>query len=123
MLLGGDIGESTEGTKVEFTVGDIDLDQPTVVLSQLNVWLNDKGSELVPITLAQTTGLQMLDPIKAIPHDDLVNLLKLCWERRHNPNLVMQFGNVKAEIKFFASLVKADGWLRGDASLIDYAFV
>ncbi|KAI5322384.1 hypothetical protein L3X38_031456 [Prunus dulcis] len=43
MLLGGDIGESTEGTKVEFTVGDIDLDQPTAVLSQLNIWLNDKG--------------------------------------------------------------------------------
>ncbi|KAI5345954.1 hypothetical protein L3X38_013831 [Prunus dulcis] len=147
MLLGGDIGESTEGTKVEFTVGDIDLDQPTAVLSQLNVWLNDKGkameqgvqlrkrkriipmwkisegSELVPKTLAQTTGLQMLDPMKAIPHDDLVNLLKLCWEWRHNPNLVMQFGNVEAEIEFFASLVKADGWLKGDVSLIDYAFV
>ncbi|BBG93950.1 hypothetical protein Prudu_002110 [Prunus dulcis] len=128
---------NTEGTKVEFTVGDIDLDQPTAVLSQLNVWLNDKGkaveqgvqlrkrkriipmwkiiegSELVPKTLAQTTGLQMLDPMKAIPHDDLVNL-KLCWEWRHNPNLVMQFGNVEAEIEFFASLVKADGWLKGD---------
>ena len=109
MLLGDDIGESTEGTKVEFTLGDIDLDQPTAVLSQLNVWLNDKGkaleqgvqlrkrkriipmwkiiegSELVPRTLAQTTGLQMLDPMKAIPHDDLVKLLKLCWEWRHNP--------------------------------------
>ncbi|KAI5350503.1 hypothetical protein L3X38_003394 [Prunus dulcis] len=114
MLLGGDIGKSTEGTKVEFTVEDIDLDQPTAVLSQLNVWLNDKGSELVPKTLAQTTGLQMLDPMKAIPHDDLVNLLKLCWEWRHNPNLVMQFGNVEAEIEFFASLIKADGWLKGD---------
>ncbi|KAI5312263.1 hypothetical protein L3X38_041436 [Prunus dulcis] len=113
MLLGDDIGESTEGTKVEFTLGDIDLDQPTAVLSQLNVWLNDK----------ETTGLQMLDPIKAIPHDDLVKLLKLCWEWRHNPNLVMQFGNVEAEIEFFASLVKADGWLKGDVSLIDYAFV
>ncbi|KAI5348049.1 hypothetical protein L3X38_000936 [Prunus dulcis] len=147
MLLEGDIGESTEGTKVEFTVGDIDLDQPTAVLSQLNVWLNDKGkaveqgvqlrkrkriipmwkiiegSELVPKTLAQTTGLQMLDPLKAIPHDDLVNLLKLCWEWRHNPNLVMQFGNVETEIEFFASLIKADGWLKGDVSLIDYAFV
>ncbi|KAI5354933.1 hypothetical protein L3X38_007828 [Prunus dulcis] len=147
ILLGGDIGESTEGTKVEFTLGDIDLDQPTVVLSQLNVWLNDKGkaveqgvqlrkrkriipmwkiikgSELVPKTLAETTGLQMLDLMKAIPHDDLVKLLKLCWEWRHNPNLVMQFGNVEAEIEFFASLVKADGWLKGDVSLIDYAFV
>ncbi|KAI5342070.1 hypothetical protein L3X38_009945 [Prunus dulcis] len=104
MLLGGDIGESTEGTQLEFTIGDIDLDQPTAVLSQLNVWLNDKGkaaaqgvqlrkrkriipmwkiiegSELVPITGAQTTGLKMLDPMKAIPHDDLVKLLKLCWE-------------------------------------------
>ncbi|KAI5348827.1 hypothetical protein L3X38_001714 [Prunus dulcis] len=138
MLLGGDIGKSTEGTLLEFTVGDIDLDQPTTVLSQLNVWLNDKGkavtqgvqlrkrkriipmwkiiegSELVPKTRAQTTGLKMLDPMKAIPHDDLVNLLKLCWEWRQDPNLVMQFGNVEAEIEFFASLVKADGWLKGD---------
>lgn len=38
-------------------------------------------------------------------------------------SLVMQFGNVEAEIEFFASLVKADGWLKGDVSLIDYAFV
>ncbi|KAI5317197.1 hypothetical protein L3X38_036904 [Prunus dulcis] len=138
MLLGDDIGESTEGTKVEFTLGDIDLDQPTAVLSQLNIWLNDKGkaaeqevqlqkrkriipmwkiiegSELVQKTLPETTGLQMLDPIKAISHDDLVKLLKLCWEWRYNPNLVMQFGNVEAEIEFFASLVKADGWLKGD---------
>ncbi|KAI5354936.1 hypothetical protein L3X38_007831 [Prunus dulcis] len=138
MLLGGDIGESTEGTLLQFTVGDIDLDQPTAVLSQLNVWLNDKGkavaqgvqlrkrkriipmwkiiegSELVPKTVAQTTGLKMLDPMKAIPHDDLVNLLKLCWEWRQDPNLVMQFGNMEAEIEFFASLIKADGWLKGD---------
>ncbi|CAL2229922.1 unnamed protein product [Prunus armeniaca] len=28
--------------------------------------------------------------------------------------LVMQFGNVEVEIEFFASLVKADGWLKGD---------
>ncbi|CAL2241528.1 unnamed protein product [Prunus armeniaca] len=28
--------------------------------------------------------------------------------------LVMQFGNVEAEIEFFASFVKADGWLKGD---------
>ena len=35
----------------------------------------------------------------------------------------MQFGNVEAEIEFFASLVNADGWLKGDVSLIDYAFV
>ncbi|KAI5327623.1 hypothetical protein L3X38_027019 [Prunus dulcis] len=147
MLQGDDIGESTEGTKVEFTLGDIDLDQPTAVLSQLNIWLNDKGkaveqgvqlrkrkmiipmwkiiegSELVQKTLLETTRLQMLDPMKAIPHDDMVKLLKLCWEWRHNPNLVMQFGNVEAEIEFFASLVKADGWLKGDVSLIDYAFV
>ncbi|XP_020415672.1 uncharacterized protein LOC109948141 [Prunus persica] len=138
MLLGGDTGESTEGTLLEFTVGDIDLDEPTAVLSQLNVWLNDKGkalaqgvqlrkrkriiplwkivegSELVPKTGAQITGLKMLDPMKAIPHDDLVKLLKLCWEWRQDPNLVMQFGNVEAEIEFFASLVKADGWLKGD---------
>ncbi|CAL2254946.1 unnamed protein product [Prunus armeniaca] len=52
--------------------------------------------------------------MKAIPHDDMVKLLKLCSEWRHNPNLVMQFGNVEAEIEFFASLVKADGWLKGD---------
>ena len=38
-------------------------------------------------------------------------------------SLMMQFGNVKAEIEFFASLVKADGWLKGDVSVIDYAFV
>ncbi|XP_020412730.1 uncharacterized protein LOC109947228 [Prunus persica] len=138
MLHGGDTGESTEGTLLEFTVGDIDLDEPTAVLSQLNVWLNDKGkalaqgvqlrkrkriiplwkivegSELVPKTGAQTTGLKILDPMKAIPHDDLVKLLKLCWEWRQDPNLVMQFGNVEAEIEFFASLVKADGWLKGD---------
>ncbi|KAI5312996.1 hypothetical protein L3X38_042170 [Prunus dulcis] len=121
--LGVDIGESTEGALLEFTVGDIDLDQPTAVLSQLNVWLNDKGkavaqgvqlrkrkriipmwkiiegSELVQTTVAQTTGMKMLDPMKAIP-------LMIC--------LVMQFGNVEAEIEFFASLVKADGWLKGD---------
>ncbi|CAL2247476.1 unnamed protein product [Prunus armeniaca] len=138
MLLGDDIGESTEGTKVEFTLGDIDLDQPTDVLSQLNIWLNDEGkavergvqlrkrkriipmwkifeaSELVKKNLPETTRLQTLDPMKVIPHDDMVKLLKLCWEWRHNPNLVMQFGNVEAEIEFFASLVKADGWLKGD---------
>ncbi|CAL2259815.1 unnamed protein product [Prunus armeniaca] len=138
MLLGDDIGESTEGTKVEFTLGDIDLDQPTAVLSQLNVWLNDEGkavergvqlrkrkriipmwkifeaSELVQKNLPETTRLRTLDPMKVIPHDDMVKLLKLCWEWRHNPNLVMQFGNVEAKIEFFASLVKADGWLKGD---------
>ncbi|CAL2270918.1 unnamed protein product [Prunus armeniaca] len=138
MLLGDDIGESTEGTKVEFTLGDIDLDQPIAMLSQLNVWLNDEGkaveqevqlrkrkriipiwkiieaSELVKKTVPETIQLRMLDPIKAIPHDDMVKLLKLCWEWRHNPNLVMQFGNVEAEIEFFASLVKDDGWLKGD---------
>ncbi|CAL9001175.1 unnamed protein product [Prunus brigantina] len=138
MLLGDDIGQSTEGTKVEFTLGDIDLDQPTAVLSQLNVWLNDEGkgvergvqlrkrkmiipmwkiveaSEVVQKNLQKTTRLRTLDPMKAIPHDDMVKLLKLCWEWRHNPNLVMQFGNVEAEIEFFASLVKADGWLKGD---------
>ncbi|CAL2229224.1 unnamed protein product [Prunus armeniaca] len=138
MLLGDDIGESTEGTKVEFTLGDIDLDQPTTVLSQLNVWLNDEGktveqgvqlrkrkriipmwkileaSELVQKTLLETTELQMLDLMKEIPHDDMVKLLKLCWEWHHNPNLVMQFGNVEVEIEFFASLIKADGWLKGD---------
>ncbi|CAL8133870.1 unnamed protein product [Prunus armeniaca] len=43
VLVGDDIGKSTERTKVEFTLGDIDLDQPTAVLSQLNVWLNDEG--------------------------------------------------------------------------------
>ncbi|BBH01460.1 BURP domain-containing protein, partial [Prunus dulcis] len=138
MLLGGDIGESTEGTQLEFSIRDIDLDQHTAVLSKLNVWLNHNGkasaqgvqlrkrkriipkwkiieaSELVPKTAAQTTGLKTLDPMKAIPHDDLVNLLKLCWEWRQDPNLVMQFGNVEAEIEFLASLVKADGWLKGD---------
>ncbi|CAL8078153.1 unnamed protein product [Prunus armeniaca] len=138
MLVGDDIGESTEGTKVEVTLGDIDLDQPTAVLSQLNVWLNDEGqgvergvqlrkwkkiipmwkiveaSEVVKKNLPKTTGLQTLDPMKAIPHDDMVKLLKLCSEWRHNPNLVMQFGNVEAEIEFFASLIKADGWLKGD---------
>ncbi|KAI5326172.1 hypothetical protein L3X38_035246 [Prunus dulcis] len=147
MLLGGDIGESTEGTQLEFSIRDIDLDQHTAVLSKLNVWLNHNGkasaqgvqlrkrkriipkwkiieaSELVPKTAAQTTGLKTLDPMKAIPHDDLVNLLKLCWEWRQDPNLVMQFGNVEAEIEFLASLVKADGWLKGDVSVIDYAFV
>ncbi|KAL6289155.1 hypothetical protein ACE6H2_006665 [Prunus campanulata] len=104
-----DIGESTAGTTVEFTLGDIDLDQPTAVLSELNVWLNDKSkaveqgvqlrkrkriiamwkileaSELVKKTVPETTRLQMLDPMKAIPHDDMVKLLKLCWEWRHNP--------------------------------------
>ncbi|KAI5333405.1 hypothetical protein L3X38_023536 [Prunus dulcis] len=147
MLLGGDIGESTEGTQLEFSIRDIDLDQHTAVLSKLNVWLNHNGkasaqgvqlrkrkriipkwkiieaSELVPKTAAQTTGLKTLDPMKAIPHDDLVNLLKLFWEWRQDPNLVMQFGNVEAEIEFLASLVKADGWLKGDVSVIDYAFV
>ncbi|KAI5344331.1 hypothetical protein L3X38_012208 [Prunus dulcis] len=138
MLPGGDIGESTEGTQLEFCIVDIDLDQHTVVLSKLNIWLNLNGkasaqgvrlrkrkriipkwkiieaSELVPTTGARLRGLKMLDPMKAIPHDDLVNLLKLCWEWRQDPNLVMQFGNVEAEIEFLASLVKADGWLKGD---------
>ncbi|KAI5350674.1 hypothetical protein L3X38_003565 [Prunus dulcis] len=52
--------------------------------------------------------------MKAIPHDDMVKFLKLSWEWRHNLNLVMQFGNMEAEIEFFASLIKADGWLKGD---------
>ncbi|KAI5339524.1 hypothetical protein L3X38_018796 [Prunus dulcis] len=147
MLPGGDIGESTEGTQLEFSIVDIDLDQHTAVLSKLNIWLNLNGkasaqgvqlrkrkriipkwkiikaSELVPTTGARLRGLKMLDPLKTIPHDDLVNLLKLCWEWRHDPNLVMQFGHVEADIEFLASLVKADGWLKGDASVIDYAFV
>ncbi|CAL9000924.1 unnamed protein product [Prunus brigantina] len=138
MLLGDDIGESMDGTKLEFTLGAIDLDKPTAVLSQLNVWLNDEGkaveggvqlrkrkriipmwkmveaTEMVPKNLLVTTRLRTLDPMKAIPRDDMVKLLKLCWEWHHNPNLVMQFGNVEAEIEFFASLVKADGWLKGD---------
>ncbi|BBG94752.1 hypothetical protein Prudu_003111 [Prunus dulcis] len=78
------------------------------------MWKIIEGSELVQKTLPETTQLHMLDPMKAIPHDDMVKLLKLCWEWRHNPNLVMQFGNVETEIEFFASLVKADGWLKGD---------
>ncbi|KAI5334941.1 hypothetical protein L3X38_025074 [Prunus dulcis] len=138
MLPGGDIGESTEGTQLEFSIVDIDLDQHTAVLSKLNIWLNLNGkasaqgvqlrkrkriipkwkiieaSELVPTTGARLRGLKMLDPLKAIPHDDLVNLLKLCWEWRQDPNLVMQFGHVEADIEFLASLVKADGWLKGD---------
>ncbi|BBN68515.1 hypothetical protein Prudu_463S000200 [Prunus dulcis] len=68
-----------------------------------------EGSELVQKTLPRQPT-SMLDPMKAIPHDDMVKLLKLCWEWRHNPNLVMQFGNVEAEIEFFASLVKADDY-------------
>ncbi|BBN67525.1 hypothetical protein Prudu_102S002200 [Prunus dulcis] len=51
------------------------------------MWKIIEGSELVPTTVAQTTGMKIL---------------------------VMQFGNVEAEIEFFASLVKADGWLKGD---------
>ncbi|CAL8168634.1 unnamed protein product [Prunus armeniaca] len=78
------------------------------------MWKIIETSELVQKNLSETTRLRMLDPMKAIPHDDMVKLLKLCWEWRHNPNLVMQFGNVKAEIEFFASLVKPDGWLKGD---------
>ncbi|CAL9028733.1 unnamed protein product [Prunus brigantina] len=78
------------------------------------MWKMVEGTELVPKNLPETTRLRTLDPMKAIPHDDMVKLLKLCWEWRHNPNLVMQFGNVEAEIDFFASLVKADGWLKGD---------
>ncbi|KAI5312340.1 hypothetical protein L3X38_041513 [Prunus dulcis] len=60
MLLGDDIGKSTEGTKVEFTLGDIDLDQPTAVLSQLNVWLNDKGK-------AVKQGVQLRKRKRIIP--------------------------------------------------------
>ncbi|KAI5334859.1 hypothetical protein L3X38_024992 [Prunus dulcis] len=60
MLLGDDIGESTEGTKIEFTLGDIDLDQPTAVLSQLNVWLNDKGK-------AVEQGVQLRKRKRIIP--------------------------------------------------------
>ncbi|CAL2271199.1 unnamed protein product [Prunus armeniaca] len=74
------------------------------------MWKIIETSELVQKNLSETTRLRMLDPMKAIPHDDIVKLLKLCWEWRHNPNLVMQFGNAKAEIEFFASLVKADDY-------------
>ncbi|CAL2226246.1 unnamed protein product [Prunus armeniaca] len=78
------------------------------------MWKIVEASEVVQKNLPKTTGLRTLDPMKAIPHDDMVKLLKLCSEWRHNPNLVMQFGNVEAEIEFFASLVKANGWLKGD---------
>ncbi|CAL8138003.1 unnamed protein product [Prunus armeniaca] len=78
------------------------------------MWKIVEASEVVQKNLPKTTGLRTLDPMKAIPHDDMVKLLKLCSEWRHNPNLVMQFGNVEAEIEFFASLVKADSWLKGD---------
>ncbi|CAL2227686.1 unnamed protein product [Prunus armeniaca] len=60
MLLGDDIGESTEGTKVKFTLGDIDLDQPTAVLSQLNIWLNDEGK-------AVERGVQLRKRKRIIP--------------------------------------------------------
>lgn len=33
---------ATSLTKVEFSVENIDLNQPTTVLSQLNIWLNDE---------------------------------------------------------------------------------
>ncbi|BBN69038.1 hypothetical protein Prudu_710S000200, partial [Prunus dulcis] len=55
------------------------------------MWKIIEGSELVQKTLPRTTRLQIL---------------------------VMQFGNVEAEIEFFASLVKADGWLKGDNHII-----
>ncbi|CAL8137271.1 unnamed protein product [Prunus armeniaca] len=78
------------------------------------IWKIVEAIEVVQKNLPKTTGLRTLDPMKAIPHDDMVKLLKLCSEWRHNPNLVMQFGNVEAEIEFFASLVKADDWLKED---------
>ncbi|KAI5313107.1 hypothetical protein L3X38_042281 [Prunus dulcis] len=110
--------EGIEGGEVQGKPSEVKLWKRIIPM-----WKIIEGSELVQKTMAETTELQMLDPMKAIPHDDLVKLLKLCSKWRHNPNLVMQFGNVEAEIEFFASLVKADGWFKGDVSLIDYAFV
>ncbi|CAL2238568.1 unnamed protein product [Prunus armeniaca] len=109
MLLGDDIGESTEGSKA--VEQGVQLQKRKRII---HIWKIIEPSELVQKNLPETTRLLMLDPMKEIPHDDMVKLLKLCWEWRHNPNLVMQFGNVEAEIEVFASLVKADGWLKGD---------
>ncbi|CAL8088988.1 unnamed protein product [Prunus armeniaca] len=111
MLLGDDIGESTEGTKVEFTLGDIDLDQPTAVLSELNIWLNDESKTV-------ERGVQLRKRKRIIPMWKIFEASKLVQknlpETTRLRTLVMQFGNVEAEIEFFASLVKADGWLKGD---------
>ncbi|KAI5317665.1 hypothetical protein L3X38_037372 [Prunus dulcis] len=60
----------TEGTKVEFTVGDTDLDQPTTVLSQLNVWLNDKGK-------AVEQGVQLRKRKRIIPMWKIIEASKL----------------------------------------------
>ncbi|KAI5324741.1 hypothetical protein L3X38_033814 [Prunus dulcis] len=97
-----------------FTLRDIDLDQPIAVLSQLNVWLNDEGK-------AVEQGVQLRKRKRIIlmwKNIEASELVKNC--ARDNltsdvrPNEVMQFGNVEAEIEFFASLVKAEGWLKGD---------
>ncbi|KAI5351636.1 hypothetical protein L3X38_004527 [Prunus dulcis] len=74
------------------------------MLSQLNVWLNDEvklveqgvqlrkrnrnismwkiteSSELMNKTMVVKTRLRMLDPMKAIPHDDMVKLMKFVWD-------------------------------------------
>ncbi|CAL2270125.1 unnamed protein product [Prunus armeniaca] len=125
MLLSDDIGESTEGTKLNVWLTDEGkvVEQGVQLRKRkriIHMWKILEASELVQKNLPEATGLRMLDPMKAIPHDDMVKLLKLCWEWHHNPNLVMQFGYVEAEIEFFASLVKADGWLKGDCEIKVY---
>ena len=49
------------------------------------MWKMVEGTELVPKNLPETTRLRTLDPMKAIPHDDMVKLLKLCSEWGHDP--------------------------------------
>ncbi|KAI5324001.1 hypothetical protein L3X38_033074 [Prunus dulcis] len=51
------------------------------------MWKIIEASELVQKTLPKTTRLWMLDPMKVISHDDMVKLLKLCWEWRHNSKI------------------------------------
>ncbi|BBG96674.1 hypothetical protein Prudu_005540 [Prunus dulcis] len=70
MLLGGDIGESTEGTQLEFSIVDIDLDQHTAVLSKLNIWLNLNGK-------ASAQGVRLRKRKRIIPKWKIIEASEL----------------------------------------------
>ncbi|KAI5318488.1 hypothetical protein L3X38_038196 [Prunus dulcis] len=106
MLLGDDIGKSPEGTKVEFTPEDIDLDQPTAVLSQLNVWLNDEGK-------AVEQGVQLWKRKRIIPNvpargmswENAYKVYAPCMLTKYKHWVALMIDLVKCEIKVYDSMV------------------